>query len=135
MDETMKAYIIKMTMITLAAMCAVFGPIYYYITQGIKSSTIEVKIPNIDDERTEFFCNLFIQFVIFIQGFFYYYGMECAMSLFENTVKVTPRLIKSRLSGLTKMYERKEVSTLQLRFAFLDMTKQLLDYERYVLIE
>lgn len=118
-------------MLFAAALCAVFGPVYYFITQGIKSTTIEVKIPFIpDEEDVQYSVNMLLQFGVLFHGIFIYMGIETVMTLFENVVNVTPYLIKSRLNKLNKMHEVKELSELQVRFTFLDVTKQMLGYER-----
>lgn len=131
MDSTIRSFLIRILMIFLAAFAAVFGPIYVYLSQGIKTTTTEVKIPFADnDENIEYIMNMILQFMNFIYGSLVYYSLETAMAIFGDVIKVTPKLIKNQLNALIEMYERKEISELQLRFAFKNITKQLLDYEK-----
>ncbi|XP_055312480.1 uncharacterized protein LOC129574453 [Sitodiplosis mosellana] len=120
-------------MLNIGSSCGMGGPVYVYFTQGIRTTTIEVKIPFAEEDPSiEYAMNMLLQFVVYFHGFIIYGSMEMAMALFGNVINISPRLIKNRLKELFESRERKEVSELQLRVAFQDITKQLLDYEDFV---
>lgn len=131
MNMTVKALIAVVISLFAAAETGQIWTISYYFTQGMKLTTIELKIPFVhDDQNAEYSVNMLLQLIVFVHGFFIYVGMEIVMVILGNVVHVTPRLIKSRLNELDKMHETKEISETQRRFAFLNITKQMLDYER-----
>lgn len=126
----MKNYLIRLVSLNIAAFCAIGGPAYVYFSQGLETTTIEVKIPFVEDNTRTWLLNMVPQFCVYCHGAFIYGVLELALAIFEDVINVSPRLIKSRLTNLIEMYERQEVSEIQLHFTFKEITKQMLDYEK-----
>lgn len=81
-DATMKNFGITVTAMTCGSLVAVFGPIFFYFTEGNKSTTIEVKVPFLDDNQNdEYLINMLLQSIVYFHGFFIYFGIEVAMSI------------------------------------------------------
>lgn len=120
-----------MLMMGCGATPGVAATIYAYFVYGIKSTTVEVKIPFTDEKSNiEFIINMILQFTIFIHGFFIYLGIETIMDIFQNVAQFSPILIKSRLKQLEEMNEKGELSEAQVYHMFKDIVKQALDCDK-----
>lgn len=119
-----------MVMLAISAGWAILGPVHAYYYHGIKSSTIDVKIPFVEDSNTEFMINITAQFIIFFHGCMVYTGLEIAMDIFKDFAKISPKLIKLRLDELCKMIEIGELSEAKNYFTFKDIVKQTIDCDK-----
>lgn len=91
-----------------------------------------MKFPFVEEKtNAEFHLNLMLQFIILFHTTFICFGIEVTMNLFENFTAVSPKLIHLKFTESIDLYERKETSELQLRFAFKNALVQCLDYDRY----
>lgn len=114
MDTTMKNFLIKMSIIGLSAVISQIGVTHAYISDGIKTTTVEVRIPfTAPKSNAEFYFNLIFQFNIVVHGLFVYIGLEAWMSLVENTVLISPALFKLEMKRLCAQYKSKSISQLQ----------------------
>lgn len=129
-DATMRSFIFRMGLLSISGLCATGGPMYAYISEGIRTSTVEVKIPYFEENSdVEYSLNMIFQSILLAHGFFIYITIETTMSLIKDFVKVTPNLINYRIKESIEVYGEKKISKLQLRYIFKDITKQLVDYE------
>lgn len=123
-DITVRRYIIKMTAIFISYLFAVFGPLQAYFIDGIKSTTIEARIPFCETKsNAEFMGNFLLQTGLAAHGIFGYIGMEVFLSLFENVVSITPQLIGSELDDIIQQYEDGAVSEVELHWRIKRIVK------------
>lgn len=126
----MRRFLTKMIVMFSAIFIAFIGPFYAYFFKGIKTTTIEGKIPFTEPgSDAEFWGNIFFQTVIGSQGAILYVGLEVTMTLFENVVTITPALVKLEMKRVCNDYQRKLISETQMRLRFRNVTQQCLDVE------
>lgn len=131
MDVTMKSFLVKMTLMTLSAFVAGFGPIRAYVLYGIRTTTLEVRIPFTEPKsNAEFLGNLLLQFIVLFHGILGYVGAEVWMSLVENIVSISPALFKLEMKRLCEEYKTKATSVLELHSRFRHLVVQSLDADR-----
>lgn len=116
-------------MLTGACWC-VSGPIYVYFMYGIRTTTIEVKFPFVDDPNMEYKLNMTMQFVVFVHGGFVYQGMEPALMIFTDFIKIFPKIIKLKLNELNEQIFNKKVSEAQIRLIFKNIVNQSHDHDK-----
>lgn len=124
MDITMRRYIIKMAAIFISYLFAVVGPLQAYFIDGIKSTTIEARIPFCETKsNAEFMGNFLLQTELAGHGIFVYIGMEVFLSLYENIVSITPQSIGSELDDIIQQYEDGSVSEVELHWRIKRIVK------------
>lgn len=135
MDIFVKNFLIKMSMMVFGYTCAMMGPTYSYLIQGIRTTTIEVKVP-FTEERSyvEFSINMSIQMSYAIVGGLEYIGLEIMMDLFRNVITIAPALVHYRLNKYIREYKDEMISEPQLRFAFTSIMKQAVDADEYAFL-
>lgn len=130
MDVTMKSFLIKMSVMGLSLAASQVGPVYVFISNRIKTTTTEVRIPFTEPEsNAEFIVNLIIQFNISIHGMFGYIGMEVWMSLVENIVNISPALFKLEMKQISQQYKSKSISKSHMRSIFRNLIQQSTDID------
>lgn len=128
LDATMKEYGIRMMMINLSLAASQIGPIFMYISYGIKTTTTNVRIPFTEPKSdVEFIVNLILQSFIGLHGGIAYLGIEAWMSLIQNIVNISPALFKLGMKRLCEQYKSKSISELQLRSNFRNLVQQSTD--------
>lgn len=131
MDGVMRRFIIKMVVMFSGITVAFIGPFYAYFVRGLKTTTIEAKIPFAEPgSDAEFLGNVVIQFVLAIMGAFVYFGLEVTMALFENVVTIAPDLIELEMKQLCTKYQRRLITESEMRLRFRNVVQQVLDSER-----
>lgn len=155
MDKTMKGFIIKIVSIMVSYIFALIGPAYAYFINGIRTTTIEARIPFIEPNgNAEFMVNFLLQAIIglhgipnaiefpidsnsitndlihLLSGFIGYIVIECLMSILENTVTITPRLIENDLKHTIQLYEGKSITELELHMSIGNIVKQSNDADK-----
>lgn len=130
-DETMSSFIWKFVFMLIASVWCVIGPTHAYIIHGIKTTTIQVVFPLVEEHSDlEFMMNVILMLIGYLSGFPIYLGMEIAMNMFTDIAKISPKLIELRLRELDEMIGRKEVSEAQVRYIFTDIVKQSTDHDK-----
>lgn len=115
MDITMRRFLIKMMAILISYFFAMVGPLQAYFVHGIKTTTLEARIPFCQQKSdAEFMGNVVIQTAIAGHGLLVYIGLEIFLSLFENVVSIVPQLIESELITTVQLYEDKSISDVEL---------------------
>lgn len=128
MDMTARKFIINYSIILLASILAILGPVLAYVNHGIKTTTTNLRFPFTDENsNAEFIANIAFQFLIFFHGFSLYVGLEVTMLIFENTSNVTTKLIENDLKRFDLM---NEISEPQERAIFKNIVKQAIDTDR-----
>lgn len=90
-DVSVKTFLIKLLLMSLGGFAAISGPAHVYITNGIKTTTTDLRIPFTEaGSNVEFIANLIFQFNICIHGWFVYVGIEVLVSVIENLITLTP---------------------------------------------
>lgn len=117
MDNTMKRFLIKMGIILLSYQFAMIGPIRAYFIYGIKTTTIEARIPFCQpNSNAEFVGNFLLQTTIASHAIILFLGLEIFLSIFENVLSVAPKLVKTDLVQTIQLYEDKSVSSTFVKF-------------------
>lgn len=134
MDVTMSKLLIKAMLLAFGACGAVFPPIYSSFAMGVKTTTIEAKLPFINDKSmTEFYINCALELIVFFHGTLIYLGSECTTTIFENFTAVSTKLIENELLEIdSDNSEPREMSKLQLRSLFRNILLQARDFDRCV---
>lgn len=123
-DITVRRYIIKMAAIFISYLFAIVGPLKAYFIDGIKSTTIEARIPFCETKsNAEFMGNFLLQTGLASHGIFAYIGMEVYLSLFENVVSITPQLIEIELVNTMQLYEDGSLSEVELHWRIKRIVK------------
>lgn len=129
-DATVRRFFIKMLTILASFWLAMIGPIHAYISQGIKTTTTNVRIPFTDvNSDAEFIGNIILQSVIGFHGVFGYIMIEVAMSMFDDVITITPKLIKFKLKRLDEAVKMRQ-NDLQICLLVKDIIKQSMDYDK-----
>lgn len=130
MDLTMKRFSIKIGTIFMTYSLAIIGPIRAYLVYGIKTTTIEAHIPFCEPySNAEFMANLLLQSVIATHGLLFIFGLENFLSIFENVVRIAPKLIaKNDLVQTIGLYEDKSISKLYERIK--EVVKSSIDTDK-----
>lgn len=130
-DITIKRFAIKFLTIAFGGCAAVSGPVYVYITDGIKTSITDLRIPFTEEgSNAEFVVNLIYQFNIFSHGILLYTGLEVMISIFENVIILSPQLIKHELKKLNAKQNSKEFTDQQVHDCFKNIVKRTIDVQR-----
>lgn len=131
----MKNFITKISLMFFGFTIAMTGPTYSYLFNGIRTTTIEVRIP-FTEERSyvEFMINIIIQMLYAIPGGLHYIGLEIMLDLFRNVISIAPKLVHYRLKKVIDDFSENRISEPQLRFVFKDIMKQSIDTDKYEFI-
>lgn len=131
MDKTMKKFIVKEISICSSFAAASLRPLNEYLVYGIRTTPIELHFPFTEPKsNAEFIGNFLLLVVLSVHGFLVYIGLECFLSLLENAVTITPRLIKSDLMHMTQLYEKKSITEKELQMKIVNITKQCIDADK-----
>ena len=131
MDITMRRYIQKMLAMYIGYLFAMIGPVHAYFTQGVLATTIEARIPLTEPKsNAEFMFNFSLQSAFGFHGGLCYIGMECALSILENVVTITPKLIESNLVQTIQQYEKKSITELELHLKIRNIVEQSIDADK-----
>lgn len=131
MDKTMKEFIVKIVIICTSFAAAAIGPLNALFVHGIYTTAIEARIPFTEPKsNVEFAGNFSLQMILSIHGFIAYIGLECLLSILENAVTITPRLVESDIMHTIQQYERKSITELELRMKISKIAKQSVDADK-----
>lgn len=131
MDSTMKSYLVKITIIAFSYAVSTIGPMSAFILHGIYTTALELRIPFTEPKgNAEFAVNFFIQSLLAIHGFISYAGIELVLSLLENAVTITPRLIVNDLVQTIQSYEKSLISKGQLHLQIGNIVNQSIDADK-----
>lgn len=131
MDKTMRSFIIKMANIFLSFSLAIVGPTYGYFYLGIRSTTVEVRIPfTKENSDAEFVGRFILQSIIAFHGILMYTGVEVFIALLSNVIIISPLLIKFELKQLCDGYKTKSIIDAELRYRFKNIVKQSRDIDK-----
>lgn len=131
MDITMKQFISKIAGIFISITFAAIGPAYAYFWHGIHSTFTEARIPFTEPKsNAEFMGNFLFQNVTSVHGAIAYVGLEVFLSILENAVTITPRLIENDLVHTIKLYEKKSTTQLQLNVKIGNIVRQSIDADK-----
>lgn len=128
MDKTMKEFIVKEISICISFAACSPRPLIAYLVYGIRTTPLELHFPFTEPKsNAEFTGNFLLLVFISMHGFLVYIGLECFLSLLENAVTITPRLIESDLKQTIQLYEKKSITELELNLRIGNITKQSID--------
>lgn len=130
MDQTLKSYIIELTVMILSFIGALIGPIYTYLQDGTLVTLYEVRIPFLmEHPRTEFVINMIWQAYISVLGIFALFGIEGCIAIVNNAITVSSNLTLNELKTLSDRLEMNEIrnkhlakslKTILLQISFMD---------------
>lgn len=130
MDITMRRYLIKMGSIFISLFACLVNPIHVYFEQGIKTTTTECHWPFFETKsNAEFTANLVLQTIIAVHGYALFVFFEIFLSLFENVVTVTPRLVENDLTNTIRLYKNASMTKLELCQWIRNISMQSIDFD------
>lgn len=129
MDDSMRNFIIKITMMIIGYNAAVFGPLYAYFAHGIQAKTTDLAFTE-EGSNVQFAINNIFQFLCAVHGGLIYIGIEVIVEILKNVITISPKLVGHKLKKLTIDYEERRISEFQLRAAFKDIEKQSIDTDK-----
>lgn len=123
-DASVREYYVKMINIFLSYTLSVFGPVHAYLVYGNKTTITELRIPFCaQDSVIEFSMNICLQIIIALHGILCFIGMETFLAIIQDTVTLTPKLIKYDLERATKSYVEQSISDAELNWRFIQIAR------------
>lgn len=131
-DRAWKVYAIAMLAIVASFMCALFGPIYVFVTTNQKSSMFEFKIPFlVNDPNLEFIVNGIFQVISGLFVALGNMGIEGFKILYMNSLDLSTKIMNYEIDELsTKLVAKKTVSKSEMEFRVLRMCHQIESTDR-----
>lgn len=130
MDDTMKKFLIKMGMIIFSMASTAIGPLYAIIFRGILTTVSEARFPFTEPKSNEeFYANILLQSISSTHAMIAYFGLETSLTLLENVVTVTPRLINCDFEQMIESFEEKSIAEVELRLRIANIVKQSNDLD------
>lgn len=106
MDNTIKSFLCKMAILTTSVCIAVTWPSYQSLTQDIKITAMQLKIPFVEENSyAEFVGNILLGCNILGHGFLGYLSIEVGMDIDTNIVAISRDLLEYRLEKMFHQYE------------------------------
>lgn len=131
MDKTMRSFWTKMATICVSLVICLIGPTYAYFAHGIRTTWTSDRIPfTAPNSDAEFIVNVLLQTIVFGHGFVGYFGLEVVMTVMENVVTVTPRLLTNELVHTIRQYKDKMISESELRCKMNNFVKSTCDLNK-----
>lgn len=134
-DMTMRSFLIKTSLMFPSLAASQIGPLFAYISEGLKTTTLCFRIPFTEaGSDAEFIVNLILQFNLCFFGGLGYLGLEVWMSLVENTVLVSPAIFKLKMKRLCEQYKSKSITEFEMRSTFKNLAIQSTDADEWVFV-
>lgn len=124
LDQSIKNYIMIMSIEILSFIGAVLGPFYAFIQNGSRATMYSVRLPFLQDNpSTEFIINVCWEMFISSMGIVALFGMEMMFLLMNETITVSSKLCELELDELSDQLESnratKKQSTQKLRMILM----------------
>lgn len=127
----MRGFITEILIMFISYFAACTWPIYVYVLYGVKTTTVEVRVPFAGEKSdVELAVNVIMMTIIATYGGLAYIGMEVFNALCANIVNLLPVLVKCELKQLSDDYQKKSVTELELRIRFKNILEQSLDADK-----
>lgn len=131
MDLTMRQFLVKLGGMAFSFGVGIVGPTYKYFKYGIPSTTIEARVPFTEPKsHGEFAVNFILQTTAGTQGAVAFVGLEVFLSILQNAVTITPRLIENELMQTNQQYEKKAINEVELNVKFGNIVRQSQDADK-----
>lgn len=132
MNKSIRSYMLRIVIMFTTFTIGYTKMNYATIALGIKTTSVEVKIPLTKEKSNyEFGMNYVLQTIIAAYGFFGYICMETAMELIMLAVASSPKLIKFEFQKMDTKIEKGLLNPLQVLFTFRNIVQQVMDVDRY----
>lgn len=116
----------------LSFFVAVSGPAYIFLTQGVKTTIINSRIPfTAENSNAEYLGNLALQFILGGYGLLSFVGLEVSVDIFGDLISIVPKIIEYELKQFHGKFKNKDINEVQLYFVFNHIMKQTMDFEKY----
>lgn len=131
LDKTVRKFFMKMLTILTSFALLLIWPTHKYVSEGIRTTTTEVRIPFIEEDSDyEFMINIILMSVVGFHGMLGYIVVEVAIELFGDINTIAPKLIKYKLKKLDDAVESKRYNELQISLTIVDICKQAEDSDK-----
>lgn len=131
MDSTAKRCVKKLFLLNVGGWGTLWTIHTSLVTDNRTTTTTAIKFPFVDEESiAEFQLNLILQFICLVYGTFLNLGIEISMSLFENFVTISPKLIQNEVSEVIDSHKRSQLLGPQFRIAFKNSVVRSLEFNR-----
>lgn len=123
LDQSLKGYIITISLVILSFVGALLGPFCAYIQNGRMVTLYSVRLPFLQHHpNTELTINVSWETFMSLMGVVALFGMEVMFALVNDTITVSSQLCELELNELSEMLERQgpnEKSHQKLRFILM----------------
>lgn len=129
MDDSMKSFRLRITIILLSICTLNAGPMYEQIFKGAEASTaLEIRIPFVAEKSlAEYFIISVYQIPIAVNGIYGYTAMEVAMELIFGVLKVSPILIKHEFQKFDEKINQNIFTKMQTLVTLRNIVQQIMD--------
>lgn len=111
MDDTVRSYVITIVVLNLSFIYALIGPVQTYLRDGTIVTLFEVRVPFLYEyPQEEFIFNIIWQSTISVIGLIGLFGVEGMITLVNNTISVSSKLVVFELERLSDRMEVGEIS-------------------------
>lgn len=111
----------------------IIGPIYVFLTQGIKTTIVCCKFPFIEENSsTEFTANMLLQSLMSLCGVFGYSSIEVCVNLYGDVFSIFSKIVRHEIKEMNNLRKPKQINNLQMHLLFRNIIQKSIDVERYV---
>lgn len=123
-------FVIIVFLVIFGHLLIVFGPIYAYIFENIRSTPMATHLPFLKkDSDIEFMMNLLVQSVIAMFALFGNISIELLTLLISNAITIIPNMIHLNLNDLVKEITSSNLKTMS---RWHNVLIQVQDFDRYL---
>lgn len=109
MDGTIQSFSHKMAILTASAAIGVIWPSYQSLTDEIKITALQLKMPSVEENSfAEFAGNILLECNILAHGFLGYLSIEVGMDIVTDYVAISRNLLEYRLKKMFREFEQNE---------------------------
>lgn len=133
-EKTIKNFCLKIGIMVVAFFAAVSGSAYVFITQGVKSTIFDLRIPFTDENsNAEFLLNMALEFLVGTHGFLSFVGLEVTVVLLTDATSILPKVIEYELKQMHFTYQKNNITDTSKYMTFKNILKQTMDFKKYVM--
>lgn len=130
MDICMKNFMSRMSLMFGVFSIGLFKMHYAMIFMGIKTTSVEVKLPFIEENsNNEFALNYLFQTIVFSFGLCVFFVVETSMELCMLVIAISPKLIAFEFRKMDENIEKGQSNPLQVHFTFRNIVQQVMDMD------
>lgn len=113
LDQSMKTYLTIVIIVIASFTGAVCGPYYQFMTNGMRSTLYNLRLPFFEDNpNTEFLINMCWETFTSFIGAIGLFNMEASFTIVSDTITVSSKLCALELNELSKYMEMEQKNTI-----------------------